>query len=391
MKVNKITEFCTKCGSQLVDKSDYCHKCGSKIEMIKGVPTAVPVETKIPSQSVMEYDSSKYDRRRRVVIGLSVGIIVVILVPVILMSIVGVVNYQHIGTYYYDETSTDYTNLNLVIDNNVGSIDIFYDDTMTKPFEAKVELYGRKDASLSDAMNFTTTYLNNDTMEITFVSGEFDFFFWDKKVFTYDITVYINPTVTADIFVYASTGSVSLSTEAIDSLNMVNVDLQSSTGSIDLDMRNSVNTTLNNLSLGTSTGRIDIDLGVRTVLNDSYVLIATSTGSIGFEFVDLISTDSITWEISTSTGSINIGIMQNIVYPFQFFSLFDVDTSTGSITVDFFFNETIGYQFDGSTSTGSVDILGNEDGYYSPNYATAENLYDFDLITSTGSITVTEM
>jgi len=391
MKVNKITEFCTKCGSQLVDKSDYCHKCGSKIEMIKGVPTAVPVETKIPSQSVMEYDSSKYDRRRKVVIGLSVGIIVVILVPIILLSIVGVVNYQHIGTYYYDETSMDYTNLNLAIDNNVGSIDIFYDDTMTKPFEAKVELYGRKDASLSDAMNFTTTYLNNDTMEIAFVSGEFDFFFWDKKVFTYDITVSINPTVTADIFVSASTGSVSLSTEEIDSLDIVNIDLQSSTGSIDLDMRNSVNTTLNGLNLVTSTGRVDVDLGVRTVLNDSYVLIDTSTGSIDFRFIDLISADSMIWEIITSTGSINIEIMQDIVYPFQFLSFFDVETSTGSITVDFLFNATIGYHFYGSTSTGSVDILGSENAYSSPNYLTAENLYDFDLVTSTGSVTVTEM
>ncbi len=391
MKVKKITEFCTKCGSQLADQADFCHKCGSKIEIVKGVPTAVPVETKIPSQYVVEYDSSKYDRRRKIVIGLSVGIIVIIIVPIILWSIFGVINYQHIGTYNYDETSMVYTNLNLVIDNNVGSIDIFYDDTMTKPFEAKVELYGRKDASLSDAVNFTTTYLNNDTMEITFVSGEFDFFFWDKKVFTYDITVYINPVVKADIFVYASTGSVSLSTEAIDSLNMVNVDLQSSTGSIDLDMRNSVNTTLNRLNLETSTGRIDVDLGIRTVLNDSYVLIATSTGSIDFGFVDLISTDSITWEITTSTGSINLEIMQDIVYPFQFLSFFDVDTSTGSITVDFFFNATIGYHFYGSTSTGSVDILGSEDEYSSPNYATAENLYDFELITSTGSITVTEM
>lgn len=391
MKVKEITEFCTKCGSQLADQADFCHKCGSKIEMVKGVPTAVPVETKIPSQSVMEYDSSKYDRRRKVVIGLSVGIIVTILVPIILLSIVGVVNYQHIGTYNYDETSMDYTNLNLVIDNNVGSIDIFYDDTMIKPFEAKVEIYGRKDASLSDAMNFTTTYLSNDTMEISFNSGEFDFFFWDKKVFTYDITVYINPEVTADIFVYASTGSVSLSTESIDSLDIVNIDLQSSTGSIDLDMRNSVNTTLNGLNLETSAGRIDVNLGIRTALNDSYVLIATSTGSIDFGFVDLLSVDSMTWKITTDTGSINIEIMQDIVYPFQFFSLFDVETSTGSITMDFFFNATIGYQIDGSTSTGSVDILGNEEGYYSPNYATAINIYDFDLITSTGSITVTEM
>jgi len=285
----------------------------------------------------------------------------------------------------------EYTNLNLVIDNNVGSIDIFYDDTMTKPFEAKVEVYGRKDASLFDAMNFTTTYLNNDTMEITFVSGEFDFFFWNKKVFTYDITVYINPVVTADIFVDASTGSVSLSTEAIDSLNIICVDLQSSTGSIDLDMNNSVNTTLNGLNLVTNTGRIDVNLGIKTALNDSYMLIDTSTGSIDFGFVDLISADSMVWEIITSTGSINIEIMQDIVYPFHFLTFFAVETSTGSITVDFFFNDTIGYHFYGSTSTGSVNILGNENAYSSPNYATAENLYDFELITSTGSITVTEM
>ena len=386
-----MTEFCTKCGSQLADQADFCHKCGSKIEMIKGVPTAVPAETIIPSKYVKEYDSSKYDRRRKVVIGLSVGIIVIITVPIILWSIFGVISYQHIGTYRYDETSMEYTNLNLVIDNNVGSIDIFYDDTMTKPFEAKVEVYGRKDASLSDALNFTTTYLNNDTMEIVFDSGDFDFFFWNKKVFTYDITVYINPAETADIFVDADTGSVSLSTEAIDSLDIVRIDLQSNTGSIDLDMINSVNTTLKGLNLSTNTGRIDVDLGVRTSLNDSYVLISTDTGSIDFGFIDLISADSMTWEITTDTGSINIEIMQDIVYPFQFLSFFDVDTSTGSITVDFLFNATIGYHFYGSTSTGSVDILGSGDEYSSPNYATAENLYDFDLSTNTGSVTVTEM
>ncbi|MCK5142023.1 MAG: zinc ribbon domain-containing protein, partial [Candidatus Heimdallarchaeota archaeon] len=122
-----MTEFCTKCGSQLADKADFCHKCGSKIEMIKGVPTAMPIESKTPSQPKDVYDSSKYDRRRNVVIGLSVGIIVIITVPIILWSIFGVINYQHIGTYRYDETSIEYTNLNLVIDNDVGSIDIFYD------------------------------------------------------------------------------------------------------------------------------------------------------------------------------------------------------------------------------------------------------------------------
>ncbi len=386
-----MTEFCTKCGSQLADKADFCHKCGSKIEMVKGVPTAMPIESKTPSQPKDDYDSSKYDRRRNIVIGLSVGIIAIIVVPIVLWSIFGVINYQHIGTFSYDEKSMEYTNLELVINSSVGSIDIFYDDSLTKPFEAIVEVYGREDASLLDAMNFTTTYLNNDTMEIIFDSGEFDFFFWDKKVFTYDITVYINSAVTADIFVDADTGSVSLSTEAIDSLNIVSIDLQSNTGSIDLDMTNSVNTTVNGLNLVTNTGRIDVDLGVRTALNDAYVKIVTNTGSIDFEFVDLISADDMTWEITTDTGSINMEISQNIVYPFQFLTFFDVDTDTGSITVDFFFNATIGYHFYGSTSTGSVDILGSGDEYSSPNYATADNLYDFELSTDTGSVTVTEM
>ncbi|MHA1346316.1 MAG: zinc-ribbon domain-containing protein [Candidatus Heimdallarchaeaceae archaeon] len=384
-------EFCTKCGSQLADQADFCHKCGSKIEMVKGVPTAMPIESKTPSQPRMEYDDRKYNRRRNVVLGLSVGIIVIIVVPIVLWSIFGVINYQHIGTFSYDETSMEYTNLNLVIDNSVGSIDIFYDDTMTKPFEAIVEVYGRDDASLLDAVNFTTTYLNNDTMEIMFVSGDFDFFFWDNQVFTYDIIIYINPAETADIFVDTDTGSISLSTEAIDSLEITSIDLQSSTGSIDLDMTNSVNTTLDDLNIETNTGRIDVDLGVRTTLDDSYVIIDTDTGSINFGFVDLISIDNMTWEITTDTGSINLEIEQNIVYPFQFLSSFIVDTDTGSITVDFFFNDTIGYHFDGSTSTGSVDILGSENAFSSPNYGTAENLYDFELTTSTGSVTVTEM
>ncbi|MBY9001021.1 MAG: zinc ribbon domain-containing protein [Candidatus Heimdallarchaeota archaeon] len=386
----KITEFCTKCGNQLADHADFCHKCGSKIVMVKGVPTAVSIETKTPSHTVEEHDSMKYAKRRNVVIGLSVGLIAIIIVPIIIWGVFGFINYTHIGSYTYDETSMEYTNLNLVIDNNVGSIDVYYEDSLTKPFEAIVELYGRKGASLLDAVNFTTTYLTNDTMEINFNSGDFDFFFWDKKVFTYDMSIYINPLVTADVFIDADTGSVSFSTEGLDSIIIENLDISSNTGSIDLDLINSVNTTFNGLNLKGNTGRISVDLGSRTTINDSYVLIDTDTGSIDFEFVDLIAYDDQTWEITTDTGSIDVSITQNIVLPFTFMSHFDIDTDTGSISVDFLFNDTIGYSFYGTTSTGSVDILGSEDEYISPNYGIATNLYVFELSTSTGSVTVTE-
>ena len=88
--------------------------------------------------------------------------------------------------------------------------------------------------------------------------------------------------------------------------------------------------------------------------------------------------------------SVEVSITQNLVFPFTFLSFFGLDTDTGSIRVDFLFNATIGYTFSGSTSTGSVDILGSENDYTTPNYATAENLYDFEMSTSTGSVTVTE-
>jgi len=71
--------------------------------MIKGVPTAVSFETKVSPKSVMEYDSRKYDQRRKVVIGLSVGIIVIIVVPIVLWSMFGVINYQHISTFKHDD------------------------------------------------------------------------------------------------------------------------------------------------------------------------------------------------------------------------------------------------------------------------------------------------
>ena len=392
-----MTQFCTKCGSQLVDRADFCHKCGSKIEMIKGVPTAIPVEPvaeKVPTQvakvPTQVYDTSKYERRRKVIIGLSVGLVLIIVVPIVLFSVFGFFNYHYIDSYVYDEASMDYTNINLIIDNNVGTVDIYYDDSLSKPFEAVVEVFGRRDSDISNALNFTTEYLNNDTIEVMFDSGDFNFFFWDENVFTYDISFYLNPVTTTDILVDADTGSVSLSTEGLDNLEILNLNLASNTGKVTLDMDNSVNSSIETLHLETDTGRVSVNLGTRTKLDDTEVIIKANTGGIDFTYEDIILEEDILWDIETNTGSIDIDITQNIVYPTDITVDFLVNTNTGSIEVVFSFNTSIGYRFQGDSNTGNEDILGNEDSFIPPNYETASNVYDFLMDAGTGSITVSE-
>ncbi|MHA1953852.1 MAG: hypothetical protein ACW96U_07895 [Candidatus Heimdallarchaeaceae archaeon] len=326
-------------------------------------------------------------KRRQVVTGVSIGIILAVLVPIILIAVFGSINFTHLGTLEFDVDSFAITNIDLSIDNNVGSIDIEYDSSLTKLIETTIEVRGRPGGNIDEARTFGMR-IDPNTLVIDFNSGEdYSFFFWNKKSFTYDITVKLHPSATVDHFVDADTGSVSLTTNKIDDIEFYDVILTSNTGRVSLDMSGSTDSSMDNLDLGTNTGRINVDLGERTSINTSLVDFHTNTGSITFSYIDLIVFDDISWLIETDTGSINMFITQNLVHPFSVDSVFDVITDTGSITLNFNFNNTIGFKFVGSTDTGSVDLLGEDDVYQSLNYLTALNTYTFTMDTDTGSVT----
>ncbi len=388
--------FCTHCGTHLTDKAVFCHMCGSKIEYVKGVAVATPVEEpsappkqKVPSAAHVVPVQPVY--RRPKAIGAGVVIALLIIVPIILISVFGSINFVDVGTLHYEIDNLTETNIVLNMDNSVGSIDISYDSSATKLFDAVIEVKGRPGASIDDAKNFHSIYESGVAHEITFDSGDYGFFFWNKQAFTYDITIKLHPDAVVDYSILTSTGSSSLVSNGIDNLDITDIYFSASTGRVSLDLSGSVNTTIGDLDLDSSTGRVSADLGERTTLETPNVNIETSTGGLSLAYKDIIVTGDVDWVVQTSTGSIVMTIEQNLVLPLNFTVSFDVDTSTGSITLNVAFNSTIGYSITGATSTGSVNILGSGSSYTSPGYASAENQYFLDLETSTGSVTAVEI
>jgi len=390
--VINMTKFCTSCGTQLPDEAVFCHKCGSRIELVKGVPTAFPREDVAapvaPAAPVPDY---RPIHKRPRALGISVGIILLLVVPIILIAVFGSINFTILGTLNFKYESLAIENINLIVDNDVGTIDIFYDDDMPNLFEADLVVRGRPGAELSDARNFGVYNLTVDSMVISFDSGTYKFFFWNRKAFTYDITIRINPVANVDFFVDADTGTVTFSTNNIDNITMSDLILTSNTGSIDVDLGESINTQIGELDLDTDTGRVEVDLGKNTTLSDTNVNISTNTGRVYFSYEDLIATTSTTWNIDSDTGGISLEIIQNHVFPSAYQSTFNVETSTGSLTLTFRFNTSIGYSFDADTDTGSITLPGPGNYYESPNHDTATNVYDFILNTNTGSVTAQEI
>jgi len=386
-EVKKISEqFCTNCGTQLTSEAEFCHKCGYKIQIVKGVPAAIEPERAAPTAKHTRLQEPRRARRRNTAVGIAIGVIAALIVPIIIIGIFGAINFVYIDTLEFDVESLSITEIDLIIDNNVGSIDIAYDESMTKLFEATLEVRGRPESNILDAENFVL--LSETTkLVIQFEAGDYNFFFWNKKTFSYDIDITIHPNATVDFNVNSDTGSVTLIINGVDNLELGDLILTSNTGTITLGMTGSVNTTIPELELVTDTGKINVDLGERTELNDTEVLIDTDTGSISFAYEDLILYQDIVWSIGTNTGSITLNIVQNLVLNWTYTAVYDVKTNTGSITMNFIFNASIGINIYGTTDTGSVNLPTPGEYYENSLYSTADNVHRFTLETDTGSVT----
>ncbi|MFW9852052.1 MAG: zinc-ribbon domain-containing protein [Candidatus Thorarchaeota archaeon] len=390
-----MTQFCTSCGTQLSDGAVFCHKCGSRIELVKGVPTAFPREdieapttSAAPFAPVPEY---RPIHKRPRALGVGVGILLLLIVPIILIAVFGSINFVILGTLNFEYESLAITDVDLIVDNDVGTIDILYDEDITNLFEADLVVRGRPGADIADAKNFGVYNQTLSNMVISFDSGTYQFFFWNKKAFTYDITIRINPVAEVDFNVDADTGTVTFTTNSIDNITIGDLILTSDTGRLDVDLYGSTNTQIDEFDLDTDTGRIEVDLGKNTTLTDPVVDITTDTGRVYLRSEDLISSTSTIWNIDSDTGGITLDIIQNYVSPSAYQATFNVETSTGSITVNFSFNASIGYSFDASTDTGSITLPGPGDYYESLNHDIATNVYDFILDTNTGSVTAQEI
>jgi len=407
-------QYCVSCGAGTTKGDSFCYTCGAKIvdKKIKSGLHSTPLnedkrtDIQKPQEPRRVRGQSKQRRKRRIAATIVLG---VILLPIITMTTLSSIRFE-MGTLEYEIPDTGITSVNLDIYNDIGSISIYYDDSITNVFEATIAVRGGLSASMDDAVNFNHTIVD-DQLNISFAFGNPYTSFVNLKSLNHDIEIYLNPkaavsfnveTGTGSVLCYASdfadlvindlhlatsTGSVEFYADDMHNLTLGDVSLESSTGSLDFSLSGSTNSSITGLTLACSTGSIDVHLGSYTTLNCSVIDISTSTGSIELEYTDIITMSDINWLISTSTGSIDVIIDQTILQQGNSTMDFDIETSTGSIEVSCELNDQIGIEMAAETGTGSIDLPNGYSYYISTEFAQKSNQYTFVINTSTGSIT----
>ena len=324
------------------------------------------------------------------------------------------------NTYYYKpETPSQIERIN--INSDIGTIQVKYNETPTD-YYAQIDLDIQIKEILVEGKSF-----NDFFHDIIWQneSGQVISFILDAKASTWltgsisnrvKINLTLRTDVIYDINTQTSTGSISMVTPSNSILN--NTKISTSTGSVSLNAGNNT-TFLGDVEISTSTGSAALNAIHTNFTHD--LVISTSTGSlslsfsncaIGKRFIGTVSTGSISftcfhmkysannpWLLKTSTGSISVNIMQYTELETNVTG--SIQTSTGRINVFYRDNlASVGAEFTGSTSTGSVDYIPVGTGGFiepgsstsktitSTDYNSAVNRYTFSLTTSTGSIDV---
>ena len=384
-----MSNYCPKCGSRTYQDSLFCEMCGSQLTSSKTISRNVdryqPENKQVGEfsrrTSAPRYSSAtthRYRRKSHNRLGFIVGIIVIGVIGFSFLSMffsgfIPILNfsnpYQYVGSHDYMITNTNYTHLHVIIDNSIGSVNVFYVDSTPTTLDAQIHVYTRNNKELyeSDVADIGDNNANHLYFQFTPYSDSS----WNDE-FKYDIDLYISDNLESNLQIDVSTGSI-----MIDARDVVigEVFLETSTGSIEAYFQD-------------------------VIINNSeynYFHLETSTGSVNTRFhnVYYISmTNNPQWGISTSTGSVDFDLTQEGTLNTSLNVIYDVSVSTGSITCNFELNETIGYYLDASTSLGDIilDGLSSEVSfpYTSENYLMASLTYNLIFSTSTGSIQISK-
>jgi DUF4097 and DUF4098 domain-containing protein YvlB len=402
-------QYCVYCGSAVSIGDSFCHKCGSKIQPTK---TIQELHNESLGEKVVEETpivKSNWIKRHSKKLIIIPFILAIILVPTITIGTITSAQ-KPLGVLFYDIPDTGMTNIDLSITNDIGSVDILYDDSISGLFEAVITVRGGLRASIDDAVNFNHEVVGDSLNVVFYFDNLLENFFNMKKI-SHEIVVFINPIAIVDYNIDVATGSISVFADNenniaikdlylssgtgsvkfygldLNDLTINDVILSSSTGRIVFDLEGSTNTYLTGLLLDTSTGSIFANLGQYTTLDCSSVSLDTSTGSVTMQYSNVIYNDDIQWSLSTSTGSITLAIEQTILSPANASMSFILDTSTGSITTVCELNTEIGVEMEAETSTGRIELPNGHNYYISTDYALKAIQYSFFMATSTGSIT----
>jgi len=321
--------------------------------------------------------------------------------------------YEYADSYYYKPGAPlPIERLNLICD--IGKINVKYNTTPTD-YYVQVDLDIKIVGGFVEGKIFSDFFYPIEWVNIsTPISFELDAKANPVFIFGLSHRITLNVTLRTDVVyninAFSSTGAINMNVP--DNIIINNTSLSTSTGSLVLN--SAKNTTFQGtLGISTSTGSINI---YAKQANFTHGLTAyTSTGSlilnfsqciIGDNLKGTVSTGSITvksynmryvkdcnWNIHTNTGSIDIEILQYIEMNANITGT--IGTSTGSVDVKYDDSlSSIGSRFTCSVSTGSIIYTPLGTGGMSKvggvissgDYGDATNKYTFGVSTSTGSI-----
>lgn len=388
-----MSNYCPKCGSKTYQDSLFCDNCGSQLTLSKMSSENVDIQesnfqqrpdftnrTRTPRYSsnaepIPATSTYPYRKKPHKHLGLIIGIIIIGVIGISALSalFIGFVplleitdSYEYVGSHDYRiEGPANFTEIEVFIDNSIGSVNIYFEEHMSDMINAQLHVYAKSNHDLYGSEVADVGQNSNSQVYFLFTTN----LEW-KNPYTYDIDLYISNKLASKLFIEVSTGAI---------------------------MVDARKTLIEELFLETSTGSIDarfVDVRFNNSISNNY-MIDTSTGSVNTQFDNVTYTDETNdpnWVISTSTGSVNIELSQEQALNTSLSIDYDVSTSTGSVTCIFALNNSIGYYLDASTSLGEIEIESYETTvslpYYSENYQNASLKYNIELRTSTGSIEI---
>lgn len=254
-----------------------------------------------------------------------------------------------------------YTSVLLVFQVNIGSITLEVNPTATylAYIENEVSIRKGSGGTLADAEEVSYTELPGGTMRIKFAPQTEA----AQEDYSYNITIKVANNITLEIDLQTVTGSISTNI-ADSSITIPRLDLETTTGSISLELK-------------------DIKL------SDPSPTVTTTTGDHVISLWNVDYPASMAWSIKVTTGEVKVGLTETQIPSSVSMILgFDVECTTGDIAITADISLDFGLAITASTTTGTITIPGGENTYTSTNYDSVARRYDFDLMTTTGSITV---
>ena len=253
----------------------------------------------------------------------------------------------------------DWTTIKLTIDNSVGKIDVqMAPNTADYLVQATIGVYGRDGkGTVAEANTMTYHEESADKVLVSFTSD------WKETVlnnpYSYDLKINIRPNINLELRLDNSAGLISVE---LTDLTIKTFDLENSAGEIIVD--------LSGVEISATTANIDV-----------------ATGEVDVSLTDIsYSTDQNRWHITSSAGQVNVNIEQSMGAA-QGTRKFDISCSVGEIDIKTNLPDDYGVKVFADTTIGGVSLPVSGKIYTSSNFDTASEKYDFDLETSTGSIT----